>query len=328
MATKSFGQQFGRGFGQTFAPTAQETFMLQLKQLMSEPERQADLALSQAQTKHLDAQTAQLEGPNPNYYTHDQFAYMAAPSGDPAERAKVKADALANFPPEKYPRGIPKDAAHVIATNARQQSSLSEKQNQADQKAFTDFDKNTNPAVARRGTLLGTMGTLNSSIDKGIKTLSDPNLSPQEKQLAVVDLARVVQQGAPQKEELGAAQYKTMADDIQRLKTYFTGKPGELNQPEVVAKLIKNFNDYRAINNKIVRDNYAAQEITNASRIAKNPDQYAKHKATVLANFQDAQPQAQGAPAGQQQTQGITATGPNGQKLMLSPDGTKWVPVQ
>ena len=53
---KNFGEKFGRGFGQTFAPTAQQSFMMKLQQLMNEPDVQQqrklrDLQIQEAERK-------------------------------------------------------------------------------------------------------------------------------------------------------------------------------------------------------------------------------------------------------------------------------------
>jgi len=254
MARKDFEQQFIRGAQQTYAPTAQQAFMMKLREMLAEPDVQQERQLRAAQIGHINAQTAALQNPSANFYTPEQAAFVVSPSGDPEEIGKIKNNLTALHPPEKYPHGIPKDFVHQASSASRAAVTISEKQNQFDTKQFNKALEQINPYNKRNGAI-GLAVQMNAKADRGIATLMKDSVSPQELSGATTDLASILKGATPDMLGEKEQSYNTILSDLQKGVQYFTGSPKNAVSPEIKAHLIQRFNELKSVNNQMLQNN-------------------------------------------------------------------------
>lgn len=159
------------------------------------------------------------------------------------------------------------------------------RKSRSDPKRWEQLNRVTNPTVAPRGSLLGQAGIANSRADRALAEIAkNPNsITPQLKKLIELDIAGVMQGGAPHAEEIRATGFGTLLDDFANLKTRLTGNPGKAEIPKIIAELKGVLTTLKEVDNTIIRNNLESAEAgPYADLIAADPDRWDKYKNSVL----------------------------------------------
>lgn len=154
-----------------------------------------------------------------------------------------------------------------------------------DQKTQGEWDKLvrlSNPATATRGSLLGVAGVNNARADRALTSLKDPNMVVQQLDAVTADVAGIMKGGSP--DEQGAAQmrFSNILTRWAALKSTLTSTPQAINNPAVANKLKQIVKDIKNVDNKIISDNFKAQEQAFKPIIAKDPQRWNEYKKSVM----------------------------------------------
>ncbi len=144
------------------------------------------------------------------------------------------------------------------------------------------------PTNASRGSLIGQAAYGNARAERALKILDRGagKIQPQDLNKVIVDLAGIMQGGSPHAEAIASQGYNTLAEEWAALKTRVTGNPQAANLPEIVNELKRVVTEIKEVDNKIIADNLDTFEQTNSGYVERNPEKWAKIKASVMRGTQ------------------------------------------
>lgn len=169
-----------------------------------------------------------------------------------------------------------------------------------DDKFWASQFKMYTPTNASRGSMIGQAAYGNARAERALKILDRGagKVSPQDLNKVIVDLAGIMQGGSPHVDAIASQGYNTLAEEWAALKTRVTGTPNAANIPEIVNELKRVVTEIKDVDNKIIADNLDTFEATNSGYIERNPDKWAKIRASVMRGTQSAGAAPAGAPGG------------------------------
>lgn len=248
---------------------------------------QSEIALNNAHAQHY------LGTAGSDSYTVDQAASLVTPNGEAPEATKQRLMTL-------YPGGrVPKDFAHVAATNNRMELTTGVRQDQFDQKQWEEINKRTNPNIATKGSLLGTAGTVNARADRALQTLNSKQVTNQMLAGVAADIAGILKGGTPDQQAEKEQGYGSLYGDIIKAESYLSGVPKDaVADPKLIEHLRDRVNELKKVDNKIIQDNLTSAENVfgpTINRSDKSRQQWDRHKQSILATTAGIQEQS-GAP--------------------------------
>lgn len=160
------------------------------------------------------------------------------------------------------------------------------------------------PTNASRGSMIGQAAYGNARAERALKILERGagKVSPQDLNKVIVDLAGIMQGGSPHADAIQSQGYNTLAEEWAALKTRVTGNPNAANIPEIVNELKRVVTEIKDVDNKIIADNLDTFEATNSGYIERNPDKWAKIRASVMRGTQSSGAAPSGGVGGDQAT--------------------------
>lgn len=184
-------------------------------------------------------------------------------------------------------KGTTKEAARVAAAAAatdKKTAADTAKQKAGDDKFWSQQFRNFTPTNAPRGSLVGQAAYGNARADRALKILdrSGGKITPQDLNKVIVDLSGIMQGGSPHVEAIRAQGYNTLSEDWANLVTRIKGTPNAANIPAIVADLRRNVVDIKDVDRQIIQSNLETFEAANSGYVERNPDKWAKIKASVM----------------------------------------------
>jgi len=179
-------------------------------------------------------------------------------------------------------------AAAKEAADAKKTAAEAAKTKAGDDKFWASQFKMFTPTNASRGSMIGQAAYGNARAERALKILERGagKVSPQDLNKVIVDLAGIMQGGSPHADAIQSQGYNTLAEEWAALKTRITGNPQAANIPEIVNELKRVVTEIKDVDNKIIADNLDTFEATNSGYIDRNPDRWAKIKASVMRGTQ------------------------------------------
>ncbi len=185
----------------------------------------------------------------------------------------------------------PIDEATKI-NNIRQESAArAEGSGTGDRNVQAEWDKlnrQTNPSVAPRGSLLGVAAQNNSRADRALSNLNDPKMVTQQLDAVTTDIAGVMQGGNPHESGIAGQNFNNILTRWAALKSQLMASPQALQAPATVAKLKQIVMDIKRVDNKIITDNLRTNAIAFKGIIQRDPGRWADYQKSVLETTQAA----------------------------------------
>ncbi len=166
------------------------------------------------------------------------------------------------------------------------------------QSEWDKLNRQTNPSVAPRGSLLGVAAQNNSRADRALSNLNDPKMVTQQLDAVTTDIAGVMQGGNPHESGIAGQNFSNILTRWAALKSQLMASPQAIQAPATVAKLKQIVMDIKRVDNKIITDNLRTNAIAFKGIIQKDPSRWADYQKSVLETTQAATDQAP-APDGQ-----------------------------
>lgn len=219
-------------------------------------------------------------GPNPSGIPY----FLQKPEPQPSLSAGLGMPPGGSTPPTAPIRPTRANVAAAMALGGAQDRNTKDAATKAQKQtaSWLQINRVTNPAVAPRGSLLGTAGAANARADRALQTLNDPNATPQQIASVVTDIAGIMQGGAPHEIAEKQQAYGNLWQDLANLKTQVTGSPQAANTPEIVNKLRQVVQDIKAVDNDVIQRNLDTAETTFADTVAADPERWRKHRENVM----------------------------------------------
>ena len=185
----------------------------------------------------------------------------------------------------------PIDEATKI-NNIRQESAArAEGSGTGDRNVQAEWDKlnrQTNPSVAPRGSLLGVAAQNNSRADRALSNLNDPKMVTQQLDAVTTDIAGVMQGSNPHESGIAGQNFNNILTRWAALKSQLMASPQALQAPATVAKLKQIVMDIKRVDNKIITDNLRTNAIAFKGIIQKDPSRWSDYQKSVLETTQAA----------------------------------------
>lgn len=156
------------------------------------------------------------------------------------------------------------------------------------QSEWDKLNRQTNPSVAPRGSLLGVAAQNNSRADRALSNLNDPNMVVQQLDAVTTDIAGVMQGGNPHESGIAGQNFRNVLTRWASLKSQLTATPQAINNPSTVAKLRQIVMDIKRVDNKIISDNLRTNAVAFKGIIQKDPSRWADYQKSVLETTQAA----------------------------------------
>lgn len=214
-----------------------------------------------------------------------------------AQTDEYKALAKKNSVPPKSQSEKLKDIEDAAAARARG-SGVGGRNTQSE---WDKLNRQTNPSVAPRGSLLGVAAQNNSRADRALSNLNDPKMVTQQLDAVTTDIAGVMQGGTPHESGIAGQNFNNILTRWAALKSQLLASPQAIQAPATVAKLKQIVNDIKRVDNKIITDNLRTNAVAFKGIIQKDPARWADYQKSVLettnAATEGPAPAASGGPA-------------------------------
>ena len=171
------------------------------------------------------------------------------------------------------------------ATGAAKGSGIGDRNVQSE---WDKLNRQTNPSVAPRGSLLGVAAQNNSRADRALSNLNDPKMVTQQLDAVTTDIAGVMQGGNPHESGIAGQNFNNILTRWAALKSQLTASPQAINAPDTVAKLKQIVMDIKRVDNKIITDNLRTNAIAFKGIIQKDPSRWSDYQKSVLDTTQAA----------------------------------------
>lgn len=201
-------------------------------------------------------------------------------------------------------------------TNPLQQLSLGMRQDQFDQRQWTQLINKINPATASSRSTLGMTANGNLRANRALAAIKDnPVVTFQDLGNIVGDLAGIYQGGAPTDMGMKHQQYDSIQTRIANMKQFLTGKPQDAVPPAIKEKIISTIDGLKKVNNDSLRSNLDAMENAQKKLIEKYPEEWSSFRKQVESDYMDGGNTQQG-----RLNSTITMTSPSGKRMTFSAD--------
>ena len=171
------------------------------------------------------------------------------------------------------------------ATGAAKGSGIGDRNVQSE---WDKLNRQTNPSVAPRGSLLGVAAQNNSRADRALSNLNDPKMVTQQLDAVTTDIAGVMQGGNPHESGIAGQNFNNILTRWAALKSQLMASPQAIQAPATVAKLKQIVMDIKRVDNKIITDNLRTNAIAFKGIIQKDPSRWADYQKSVLETTQAA----------------------------------------
>lgn len=188
-----------------------------------------------------------------------------------------------------------------------------QKQEQFDQKQWTQFINKNTPTLASSRSTLGMAANGNLRADRALATIqNNPTMTYQDLGNVVGDLAGIYQGGAPTDMGMKHQQYESIQSSLANLKQYVTGNPQDAVPPKIKGKILDVISKLKAVNNTAIKNHFDGQEAGQKKLIDKFPDQWKDFRQKVEGEY--------ATPLGKSYVR--TGVNKSGQKVGQLADGT------
>lgn len=191
------------------------------------------------------------------------------------------------------PRGF-KVAGSVI--KPEQNTPAGTKQENFMEKQWQEATKRVNSLRQSSRSALGASAVANQRADRALMVLQNPDVTDQDLQNVVTDLAGIFHGGSPHEKELNNQEYRTLQTKLNNLTTLITATPQAAKQPAIQAKLKEVVRSIKEVDNSIVRKNLGVEAVGFKKLIASDPDRWNELLTAVNSTTED--PTTPGAPQG------------------------------
>jgi len=196
------------------------------------------------------------------------------------------------------------------------------------QAEWDKLNRQTNPSVAPRGSLLGVAAQNNSRADRALSNLNDPKMVTQQLDAVTTDIAGVMQGGNPHESGIAGQNFNNILTRWAGLKSQLTAQPQSISAPATVAKLKQIVMDIKRVDNKIITDNLRTNAIAFKGIIQKDPSRWSDYQKSVLETTQAATDNPGGNGGGADPPAGYTLHNNNktGAQAYINAQGDMWQP--
>lgn len=150
-----------------------------------------------------------------------------------------------------------------------------QKQDQQDQKQWTNFIQHNTPDTASPRSTFGIASRSNLQAGRVIKTLkNNPNVTYQDLGNVVADLAGIYAGGAPTDQGMKHQQYESLYTAVQNMKQWATGNPQNAVPEGFKNKILGVAQQTIDLNNVVLNKHFDAQEAAQKKLIEKFPDEW------------------------------------------------------
>lgn len=161
-----------------------------------------------------------------------------------------------------------------------------QKQDQFDQKQWSQFINKNTPTLASSRSTLGMAANGNLRADRALATIqNNPTMTYQDLGNVVGDLAGIYQGGAPTDMGMKHQQYESIQTTLANLKQYATGNPQDAVPPKIKGKILDVINNLKDVNNKAIGAHFDAQEAAQKNLIGKFSDQWKAFRKDVEGTY-------------------------------------------
>jgi len=151
---------------------------------------------------------------------------------------------------------------------------VSEKQSQFDSRQWERLESKANNLNAGSRKALGVASINNMRADRLLATSDMKIITPQVYNALVADLQGIYKGGVPDQVMMQHGDYQTIQRKAAEVLQQITGKPQNVNTPEIKQYLLDLTRDIKAIDNKVINDNLGIQAVAFRDLIRKDPERW------------------------------------------------------
>jgi hypothetical protein len=160
------------------------------------------------------------------------------------------------------------------ATQAGKELGISEKQSQFDSRQWERLESRANNLNAGSRKALGVATINNMRADRLLSTSNMKVITPQVYNALVADLQGIYKGGVPDQVMMKHGDYTSIQRLAAEILQKITGKPQNVNTPEIKQYLLDLTRDIKAIDNKVITDNLGIQAVIFRDLIRKDPERW------------------------------------------------------